>query len=73
MQDWRTVSWFQQVAVGGHDIAGLVLSLAAQRQVDSHLVAVEVGVEALTDQRVQLDGATFDQYRLESLDTEAVQ
>ncbi len=48
-------------------------ALSAERQVDGHLVAVEVGVEALTDQRVQLDGAAFDEYRLEGLDAQAVQ
>ena len=44
-----------------------------QRHVDSHLVAVEVGVEGRADQRVDLDGGAFDQHRLESLDAEAVQ
>ena len=38
-----------------------------------HLVAVEVGVERRTDQRMQLDGLAFDQHRLERLDAEAVQ
>ncbi len=38
-----------------------------------HLVTVEVGVERLTHQRVQLDGLTFHQLRLEGLDAEAVQ
>jgi len=41
--------------------------------VDSHLVAVEVGVEGLTCQRVQLDGLALDQDRLEGLDAQAVQ
>ncbi len=38
-----------------------------------HLVAVEVGVEALAHQRVQLDGVALDQHRLEGLDAHAVQ
>ena len=44
-----------------------------QRQVDGHLVAVEVGVEALADERVDADGVAFDQHRLERLDAHAVQ
>ena len=38
-----------------------------------HLVAVEVGVEGRTDQRVQLDRLALDQDRLERLDAQAVQ
>ena len=41
--------------------------LRAQRQVDDHLVAVEVGVERGADQRVHLDGLALDQLRLERL------
>ena len=40
---------------------------------DGHLVAVEVGVEALADQRMDADGVAFDQHRLERLDAHAVQ
>ncbi len=40
---------------------------------DGHLVAVEVGVEGRADERVKLDGRTFDEDRLERLDTEAVE
>jgi hypothetical protein len=32
-----------------------------KRDVDSHLVTVEVGVECRADERVQLDRLTFDQ------------
>ena len=32
-----------------------------KRQVHRHLVAVEVGVEAFADQRVELDGVSLDQ------------
>ncbi len=38
-----------------------------------HLVAVEVGVEGGTDQRMELDRLALDQHRLEGLDAEAVQ
>ncbi len=40
---------------------------------DRHLVTVEVGVVSRTYQRVQLNSLTFDQYRLECLNAQAVQ
>ena len=49
------------------------LSLDRQRQVDGHLVAVEVGVEPLANQGVNPDRVAFDQDRLERLDTHPVQ
>ena len=39
----------------------------------SHLVTVEVCVERGADERVQLNGLALDEYRLEGLDTEAMQ
>ena len=45
----------------------------AHGDVDSHLVAVEVGVEAGTDEGVQADGLTLDKAGLEGLDTQTVQ
>ena len=38
-----------------------------------HLVTVKVSVKRCADQRVQLDRFTFDQHRLERLDTQTVQ
>src|SRR5690606_7646037 len=61
------------VLIGRDDLAGLELSLVRKRYVDSHLVAVEVGVESATDERVHLDGVTLDEDRAEGLDTLAVQ
>jgi len=52
---------------------GLDLSLDRERQMDGHLVAVEVGVEALADQRMELDRIAFHEHRLEGLDAHAVQ
>src|SRR3546814_20287468 len=51
----------------------LFRSLDRQRHVDGHLIAIEVGVERGTHQRVQLDRLAFDQLRLERLDAEAMQ
>ncbi len=40
---------------------------------DGHLVAVEVGVEGGTNERMQLNGLAFDQGRLKCLNTQTVQ
>ncbi len=60
--------------VGGHHQHGrLDLRLDRQRQMHGHLIAVEVGVEALAHQRMDADGVALDQRRLERLDAHAVQ
>ena len=46
------------------------LGLKAQRDVHGHLVTVKVSVKGRTDQRVQLDGFTFDQNRFERLNAQ---
>jgi hypothetical protein len=56
-----------------HQDARLGLRLRGERQVDGHLVAVEVGVEGVADERVDLDRLALDEHRLERLDAEAVQ
>ncbi len=63
----------EDVVRGHHQRLGLDLRLHAQRQVHGHRVAVEVGVEALADQRVQADGVALDQDGVEGLDAHAVQ
>ena len=45
----------------------------AERDVDSHLVAIEVGIETGTDERVETDGLAFDELGLEGLDAETVE
>ena len=63
----------QDVVGREHEHARLGLRLGGQRQVDGHLVAVEVGVERRADERVDLDGLALDEDGLEGLDTESVQ
>src|SRR5690606_33004634 len=63
----------EQVVAGEHLEPRFGLGVDGQRHVDRHLVAVEVGVEGLADQRVELDGLTLDEDRLERLDAEAVE
>ena len=47
-------------------------SFITQRQVNGHLVTVEVGIESGTSQRVQTDSLSFDQFRLKGLNTQTV-
>ena len=44
-----------------------------KRNVHCHLVTVEIRVKCGTNERVNLDGLSFDEHRLESLNTKAVQ
>jgi len=62
---------FEQVLGSQHQAPGFLNGLVRERYVHSHLVAIEVGVEGCTNQRVQLNGRAFDQDRLESLDAQA--
>ena len=57
----RPSDGFRMLFEDEHQDARLGLGLGRQRQVHCHLVAVEVGVERGTDQRVQLDGLALDQ------------
>ena len=63
----------QDVVRGQHQNASLGLSFCRQREVNCHLVTVEVRVERGTHQRMNLDGLALDQLRLERLDTQTVQ
>ena len=71
--DRAAVGRRQDVVDRQHQHPRLGLGLGRQGHVHGHLVAVEVGVERLADQRVDLDGLALDQDRLEGLDAEAVQ
>ncbi len=63
----------QDVVGGHHQHTGFKLGFKRQRNVDSHLVTVEVGVERRTDERMQLDCLAFDQGGFESLNAKTVQ
>ena len=52
---------------------GLVLGVPAERDVDGHLVTVEVRVEGEADERVDLDGRALDELGHEGLDAQAVE
>ena len=71
--DGATVLGTQQVVGGQHQQTRLGLCFGGQRNVDSHLVAVEVGVEGRAVQGMQLQGAALHQHRLKGLNAQAVQ
>jgi hypothetical protein len=56
-----------------HEQPRLRLRLRRERQVDGHLVAVEVRVEGMADERVHLDRLALHEHRLEGLDAQPVQ
>ena len=69
----RTVCRIQDIVRLQHQNLSFQNRFVAQRQMHSHLVTVEVGIERRTSQRMQLDSLTFYHLGLESLDTQAVQ
>ena len=72
-RDRRTIRGVQDVVRSQHQDLSLKHGGIAQRYVDSHLVTVEVGVECRTHQRVQTNCLTFNEFRLECLNTQTVQ
>ncbi|MPM71282.1 hypothetical protein SDC9_118246 [bioreactor metagenome] len=71
--DRLTIGRFQQVLGRKHQSTGFFDSLFRKGYMNSHLVAIEVSIESGSYQRVQLNGAAFDQDRLKCLDTQTVQ
>ena len=69
----RTVRRRQDVVRRQHQDPRLGLSLGAERHVDRHLIAVEVRVERVADERVNLDRLALDEHRLERLDAQAME
>ncbi len=71
--DGRAVRGAEDVLRRHHQHPHLYLRLYRERQVDGHLVAVEVGVEALAHERMQLDRVALHEHRLEGLDAHPVE
>ena len=72
-RDGRAVRGRQNIVRRKHQRGSFDLRFRRQRNVDRHLVAVEIGVERGAGQRMQLDGLAFDQHRLERLNAQTVQ
>ena len=67
-----TVGRLEEVVCREHEESRLCLRLARKRNVNRHLVAVEVRVERGTYERVKLYRSAFNEYRLERLNGQAV-
>src|SRR3989338_6782627 len=63
----------QNVFVGRHYFPRFQLRFFGQWHMNGHLVTVKVGVESVTNQRVNLDSATLNQNRSKRLNAESVQ
>ena len=72
-RDRRAVGGGQDVVGGQHQRRSFDLRLGRERNVDGHLVTVEVGVEGHADQRMDLDRFAFHEHGLKSLDTQAME
>src|SRR6185369_10419078 len=72
-RDWLSARRAQDVVARKHQHCRFDLGFRTERNVNRHLVAVEVGVERRTHERVNLDRFAFDEDRLKCLDTETVQ
>ncbi len=70
--DRRAIGGVEDVVGAEHEELGLQDGFVAEGKVDSHLVAVEVGVECRTCEWVELDCLAFDHLGLEGLDAETV-
>ena len=71
--DGTAVGGREDVVGAHHEHAAFDLRFHGKRDVHGHLVTVEVGVEGRANERMQLDGLTFDQLGFKGLNTETVQ
>ena len=71
--DYRlSVSGSKYVVGRHHQRSSLQLRFQRQRDVNSHLVTIEISVVSSTDKRMQLDCLTLDEHRFKSLNTQSV-
>ena len=66
-RDRTTGSGREDVVRRKHQLAALQLSFHRKRDVDGHLVTVEVRVVSGTNERMDADGLTLDEFGLERL------
>ncbi len=70
--NWATVGRSKNIVCRKHQSVRFDLGFDRKRQVNRHLVAVEVSVETFTHKRMQVDRITFNQDRLKRLNTHSV-
>ena len=71
--NWAPCRRAQDVVRGHHQNPSFDLRLYGKRDVDRHLIAVEIGVECRTHQGMKLNGLALDQHRFKRLHPESVQ
>src|SRR5207245_2218607 len=72
LRDGTSVGRLENVVRRQHEQTALELCLERKRNVHGHLVTVEVRVERGANERVNTNGLSFDEHRLESLNAESV-
>ena len=70
--DWFSAGRAEDVVGRHHQHPRLELCLQRQRNVDRHLVAVEIGIERRAHERMELNRLAFDEHWLERLDAKPV-
>ena len=70
--DRLTVGWSEYVVGTHHQRVGFNLCLNRKRQVNCHLVAIEVSVETFADQGVQMNGVALNQRGFKGLNSHSV-
>src|SRR5205814_8974888 len=73
LRNRTSVRRLEDVVRRQHEQTALELSLERKWNVHCHLVTVEVGVERRADERVNSNGFTLDEHRLECLDYQSMQ
>ena len=71
--DRRTIGRTENIVRRHHQGVSFHLSFNGQRQMNSHLVPIEVGVKATADQRVQADCISLDERRLKRLNAHTME
>ena len=67
------MSRMKQILIGHHEQPRFRLSFKGERNMYRHLIAVEVSIESRTNQRMKTNGFPFNEQRLESLNSQAMQ
>ena len=71
--DWPAIRRSENVVGRKHQRVSFHLCFDRKRQVNRHLVTIEVRIESFADQRVKMDRVAFDKSRFERLNTHPVQ
>lgn|GEM_PF-6156512 len=68
-----TIGWIEHILGCDHEFGSLELRLIGEREMDGHLIPVEIGIKGRTAEWVELNRLTLDKDWFESLNTESVE